>query len=67
MPVEIVDCPSCKQKLALQSYVTPQTLVVCANETCGTSLRVMHREPVQVESVPERATYGADHRPESYG
>lgn len=67
MSVEIVHCPICKQKLALQAYVAPETLVVCANVACGSSLRVVSREPLKVELVPESATYSADYRPESYG
>lgn len=66
MPVEIVSCPACKQRLALQAYVPPETLVVCANVTCGASLRVASRRPAKVDLVPERDTHSADCQPESY-
>lgn len=67
MPVEFVRCPTCKQKLAVQEYIIPGTLVVCANLRCGTSLRVSSRRPLRVEPVPEVETYKAEYRPESYG
>lgn len=65
--VEFVTCPTCKQKLALPDYMTVGTLVVCANERCGTSLRIVSRRPLRVEAVPEAETYTVDYRPESYG
>lgn len=67
MPVEFIRCPVCKQKLALQPYIAPGALVVCANVACGANLRVVSRQPARVEQVPESATYSADYRPESYG
>jgi alpha-aminoadipate/glutamate carrier protein LysW len=67
MAVEIVRCPTCKQRLAVQEYVIANTLVVCANVTCGTSLRITSRRPLRVEPVPEPETYKVDYRPESYG
>lgn len=67
MAVEFVRCPNCKQRLAIQSYVSEGTLVVCANEKCGTSLRITSRRPLRVEPVPEAETYKVDYRPESYG
>lgn len=67
MAVEIVRCPVCKQKLGLQDYVAVNTLLVCANVSCGADLRVLSRHPSRVEQVPQKATYHVDHRPESYG
>ncbi len=67
MAVEFVRCPNCKQRLALQPYVIEGALVVCANEKCGTSLRITRRRPLRVEAVPESETYHVDYRPESYG
>jgi hypothetical protein len=67
MAVEFVRCPNCKQRLAVQSYVSKGTLVVCANVKCGTSLRITQYRPLRVEVVPEAETYGVDFRPESYG
>ncbi len=67
MAVEFITCPTCKQKLALQSYVAVGALVVCANPKCGTSLRITQRKPVKVEVVPEEETHHHDYRPESYG
>lgn len=67
MGVELVKCPTCRQRLALQEYVMDGAMVVCANEKCGTSLRVTGRRPLRVESVPEPETYQVDYRPESYG
>ncbi|MFV9505008.1 MAG: hypothetical protein AB4911_10645 [Oscillochloridaceae bacterium umkhey_bin13] len=67
MSVEKVKCPNCKQKLAIFPYMTVGTLVVCANLTCGTSLRILAQRPIKVEAVPEPETYSVDYRPESYG
>lgn len=67
MAVELVKCPTCKQKLALHQYVMDGALVVCANARCGTSLRITSRRPLRVEPVAERDTYSVDFRPESYG
>ncbi len=67
MAVEFVRCPVCKQRLAIQSYVTTGALVVCANLKCGTSLRILSRKPLRVEPVAEPETYQVDYRPESYG
>lgn len=67
MPLEFVTCPVCKQKLAIQEYVTAQNEVVCANPQCLTTLRVDQRNPLRVSIVPVEQTYNADSRPESYG
>jgi hypothetical protein len=67
MPVEIVRCPACKQRLALQGYVAVDAVLACASAACGASLRVVSRHPARVERVPESATYSADYQPESYG
>lgn len=65
MGLEIVVCPSCKQKLALQEYVIAGVEVVCAE--CETALRIEQRHPVRVTVVPYKQTLDADSRPESYG
>lgn len=67
MSVELVKCPTCKQRLAVQEYVMDGAMVVCANLRCGTSLRILSRRPLRVEPVPEPETYKVDYRPESYG
>lgn len=67
MSVEIVKCPVCKQKLALQAYVIIGSEVVCANPNCLTTLRVVKRRPLRVEAVPVEQTFNRDSRPESYG
>ncbi len=67
MDLEVVSCPACKQKLAIQPYIMVGALVVCANPNCGTSLRIIKRKPVKVEIVPEEQTFNVDYRPESYG
>lgn len=67
MPPEFVRCPVCKQKLAIQDYVTVGSDVVCANPECLTSLRIVSRRPLRVEVVPIEETFNADDRPESYG
>jgi hypothetical protein len=67
MSVEIVKCPSCKQKLAIFPYVPVGGQVVCANRNCGASIRLVSRRPLRIELVPEEATYTVDYRPESYG
>ncbi|NOK58032.1 MAG: hypothetical protein GFH27_549287n336 [Chloroflexi bacterium AL-W] len=65
MPLEIVACPVCEQKLAVQEYVVVGVQIVCNN--CGRSLRIKQRQPLRVEVVPEEATFNSDDRPESYG
>lgn len=65
--VETMKCPNCKQKLALQTYVPVGATVVCANPTCGTSLRITSRRPIKVEVLSEKQTYHVEFRPESYG
>ncbi|HMO59681.1 MAG TPA: hypothetical protein PKA05_14070 [Roseiflexaceae bacterium] len=67
MSFEIVVCPVCKQKLGLQAYVLPGDDLVCANQHCGTTLRVESRRPTRIAIVPLEETYNADSRPESYG
>ncbi len=66
MPLEIITCPVCAQKLAIQGYVLPGTAVVCANADCLSNLRITQREPLKVEVIPIEATYNPDDRPESY-
>jgi ssDNA-binding Zn-finger/Zn-ribbon topoisomerase 1 len=65
--VEVVKCPVCKQKLALQRYIAPGMRVVCANPKCDTTMRVVSRKPARVERVPFNQTRNADSSPESYG
>ncbi len=67
MALEFVRCPVCSQRLALQAYVLPGTLLVCANINCNTNMRVTSRRPLHIEVVAEKQTYTAEHRPESYG
>ena len=49
MGVEITVCPVCQQRLAIQSYTTVGTLLVCAD--CETNLRIVKMSPVKVERV----------------
>jgi uncharacterized protein YbaR (Trm112 family) len=63
--VEVISCPVCEQKLAVQAYVIVGTELVCAN--CETNLRITKRRPLRVEQIPIEQTYNADSRPESYG
>jgi uncharacterized protein YbaR (Trm112 family) len=65
--VEIVVCPVCSQKLALQAYMVVGTRVVCANRQCNTTLRVTKRNPIQVERLTAAQTRNPDSSPESYG
>lgn len=67
MTIEIVQCPVCGQRLALQSYVVTGVDVVCANPTCLTTLRLESRSPVRVSVIPTEQTHNANARPESYG
>jgi hypothetical protein len=67
MHVEIVKCPACGQKLALQRYMIVGSRLVCANAKCNTTLRVTKRGPASVERVPFEQTLNADSSPESYG
>lgn len=65
--MDIIKCPVCKQKLALQEYITEGTLVVCGNKACLSSLRVSGRRPLRVEAISKAETRSVDYRPESYG
>ena len=63
--MEVISCPVCEQKLAVQAYVIVGTELVCAN--CETNMRITKRRPLRVEQMPIEQTYNADSRPESYG
>ena len=63
--MEVISCPVCQQKLAVQAYVLVGTELVCAN--CETNLRITKRRPLRVEQIPIEETYNVDSRPESYG
>lgn len=65
--VEIVACPVCAQKLALQGYIIKGSRVVCANANCNTTLRIVSRYPAKVEKVPLEETLNQSSSPESYG
>lgn len=67
VPLEIVRCPVCRQKLGIQEYVIVGTEVVCANMNCLSSMRIVRRRPLQVELITEAETYNVNDRPESYG
>jgi alpha-aminoadipate/glutamate carrier protein LysW len=67
MSVEYSTCPSCRQKLALQSYVLKGSEVVCANAKCLAIIRIDQRTPLKVSIVPVEQTRNANSRPESYG
>ncbi|MCU0491461.1 MAG: hypothetical protein MUD01_07735 [Chloroflexaceae bacterium] len=67
MAIDVVSCPVCRQKLAIQIYMRVGSRMVCANKECGTSLRLVSRRPLQVERVAEAETFNPDDRPESYG
>ncbi len=66
MAVEFVQCPVCKQKLAVQGYVVVGSSIVCANPNCNTSLRITQRNPIKAERLTYEETRNPDHRPESY-
>jgi uncharacterized protein YbaR (Trm112 family) len=65
--IEVVACPVCGQKLALQRYILVGSRVVCANPACNTTLRVASRKPAQIERVSFEETLNQDSSPESYG
>lgn len=65
MSAQVTVCPVCKQALAVQSYTTVGTLLVCVD--CETNLRVVRMSPVKVEKVTIEETRNANSRPESYG
>lgn len=66
MTVEIVKCPVCGQSLALSSYLSADTVVVCAD--CETNLKIrINRKGLQVQQIPVSETLTASARPESYG
>jgi len=65
--IEVVACPNCGQKLAIEEYVGVGAQVACANVGCNTSLKITQRKPLKVEKVPLKGTLNADCRPGSYG
>lgn len=67
MPVEILKCPACGQKLGVQPYIQVGSILVCANPACETRLRITKRRPIAAETVPYTETLNADSSPESYG
>lgn len=67
MAVGFTRCPQCGQRLAVMDYLVVGSQLVCANEKCGTSVRIVARKPLRVEEVAEDETYLVDFRPESYG
>lgn len=68
MTIAFAQCPVCKQKLALQSYMQViGTRFVCANPDCDTNIKVTGNNPLKIELLPESETRDADARPESYG
>jgi hypothetical protein len=67
MDVEFATCPTCRQKLALQSYVLAGSEVVCANQKCLQILRVDQRTPLRLSLVAVEKTRNSNSRPESYG
>ncbi|NJK82007.1 MAG: hypothetical protein HC876_10140 [Chloroflexaceae bacterium] len=67
MTLEIVKCPTCKQKLGVQPYIQVGSRISCANPGCNTMLLITKRHPIQVEVVPYKETLNADSSPESYG
>lgn len=67
MGVTFVVCPTCKQKLAVHTYVVAGSHIVCANPKCNTSLRIVQQKPIKVELVPIEQTFNPFNRPEAYG
>lgn len=61
----IVACPQCKQKLAIQAYVSVGNMLVCAD--CETNLKIVSIKPIKIVKVTLDETYNQDARPESYG
>lgn len=64
--IQVVSCPVCGQKLALQRYILAGSRVVCANPNCNTTLRVTSIQPARIERVPFEETLNSDSSPESY-
>lgn len=60
----MVDCPRCAQKLMLTFTMLPDSIVVCPQ--CGADLRIVSRDPDQLEVLPPEATRNANAKPESY-
>ena len=60
----MVACPKCKQKLMLTFTMLPDSVVVCPQ--CGSDLRIVRRDPDQLEVLPPEATLNANAKPESY-
>jgi lysine biosynthesis protein LysW len=60
----MIACPVCQQKLMLTFTMLVGSLVVCPR--CGADLRVVSRDPDQVEVVPLEETLNANAKPESY-
>jgi alpha-aminoadipate/glutamate carrier protein LysW len=65
MYAALAECPVCRQRLAVQSYVVIGTAVVCNG--CRSTLKIVSVKPLKFEKVDVAKTYNADSRPESYG
>ncbi len=65
MALTLMNCPVCKQKLAIYEYIPVGTELVCAN--CETNLRIEGQQPLKVAKVAITETFNANSRPESYG
>lgn len=65
MSAQVIQCPACRRRLAIQSHVITGVSVVCAD--CRTTLKVVSVKPLKLEKVDVSKTYNVDSRPESYG
>ncbi len=65
--LQVVACPTCKQKLAILDHFAEGAELVCANAHCETVIRVVKRKPLKIEVVPVEQTRNPSSRPESYG
>ncbi len=57
-------CPRCKQKLKLSFTMLVGSTVICP--TCAASLKIVSRDPEQVEVTGDKMPQNANAKPESY-
>ncbi len=60
----MINCPKCNQKLRLNPTMLVGASVICP--TCSASLKVISRDPNQVEVTGENAPNTKNSKPESY-
>ena len=60
----MITCPRCNQKLKLNFTMLAGSTVICP--TCDSSLKIVSRDPDEVEVTGEKAPLNRNAKPESY-